>query len=234
MKSTPDEIRARFDREVDRFSVLETGQSATMDAPLVLDLITTCAAAVTPSAKRLLDIGCGAGNYTLKMVQRLPDLDVSLIDLSRPMLDRAHQRISAVARGKINLIQSDIRQLDLGREQFDIILAAAVLHHLRAEEEWQSVFAKLHRALAPGGSPWISDLIDHTFPPIEAEMKNRYGQYLTKLKNEEYRQTVFDYVEKEDTPRSLMFQLALLRETGFSKIEVLHKNAIFAAFGAMK
>ena len=43
-KSSVEQIRQRFDNEVERFSNLETGQSATMDAPLVLELITSAAA----------------------------------------------------------------------------------------------------------------------------------------------------------------------------------------------
>ena len=39
MKSTVDEIRQRFDADVERFSNLETGQSATADAPLGMELI---------------------------------------------------------------------------------------------------------------------------------------------------------------------------------------------------
>jgi tRNA (cmo5U34)-methyltransferase len=54
------------------------------------------------------------------------------------------------------------------------------------------------------------------------------------LKDEEYRDHVFAYVEKEDTPRPLVFQLDLLRQVGFSQVEVLHKNVCFAAFGALK
>lgn len=234
MKSTVDEIRARFDQEVERFSVLGTGQSATMDAPLVLDLITAAAAGVTPGATRLLDVGCGAGNYSLKMLQRMPDLNVTLIDLSRPMLERAHQRLSAATRGKINLIQGDIQQIELGEDQFDIIVAAAVLHHLRTDSQWRSVFGKFHRALAVGGSVWISDLIQHTLGPVQTDMWARYGQYLVNLKGEKYRDHVFGYVEKEDTPRSLIFQLDLLREVGFAEVEVLHKSGVFAAFGALK
>ena len=65
MKSTVEQIRQRFDHDVERFSNLDTGQSATIDAPLVLDLITTVAAATNPDAAHVLDIGCGAGNYTL-------------------------------------------------------------------------------------------------------------------------------------------------------------------------
>jgi tRNA (cmo5U34)-methyltransferase len=205
-----------------------------MDAPLVLDQVTAVAAAVTPGAMRLLDVGCGAGNYSLKMLQRIPDLNLTLIDLSLPMLERARQRLSAATRGKISLIQGDIRQLELGESQFDIILAAAVLHHLRTDNEWRSVFSRFHRALAPGGSIWISDMIQHALDAVQSEMWTRYGQYLADLKGEQYRDSVFAYIEKEDTPRSLMFQLDLLREVGFAKVEVLHKTHVFAAFGAMK
>ena len=49
-------------------------------------------------ARQVLDVGCGAGNYTLKLLERLPNLDVTLIDLSLPMLERA-VRLSRGARG---------------------------------------------------------------------------------------------------------------------------------------
>ena len=48
VKSTVDEIRQRFDADVERFSNLETGQSATMDSPLAMELIAQVAAATTP------------------------------------------------------------------------------------------------------------------------------------------------------------------------------------------
>lgn len=67
-KSTVRQIRARFDQDVNRFSNLETGQSATVDAPLMLELVAEAASAVTPQARALLDIGCGAGNYALKLL----------------------------------------------------------------------------------------------------------------------------------------------------------------------
>lgn len=234
MKSTVDEIRARFDADVERFSNLESGQSATMDAPLALDLVAECAAATTPHARDLLDVGCGAGNYALKLLERLPGSNVTLADLSRPMLDRAAGRVGAATRGEVRTRQADIRELELPAGSVDIIAAAAVLHHLRAEEEWHAVFAKFYRALRPGGSVWIVDLITHDLPAVQMVMQRRYGEYLTGLKGEEYRDQVFAYIEKEDTPRSLGFQVDALRQAGFSHVEVLHKNACMATFGAVK
>lgn len=233
-KSTVEEIRQRFDNDVERFTSLETGQRSTVDASLVLDLTTRAAASVNPSATRVLDVGCGAGNYTLKLLHHVPGLDVDLVDLSRPMLDRAVERVGEATSGVVRPVQADIRELPLESEHYDIIMAAAVLHHLRTDAEWKGVFAKLHDALKPGGSLWITDLIDHSTEAIRELMWQRYGDYLTEIEDAAYRDRVFSYIEREDTPRPLMEQIDLLRAVGFQTVEILHKNSNFAAFGALK
>jgi tRNA (cmo5U34)-methyltransferase len=200
-KSTPEEIRHRFDNDVERFSNLETGQSATIDAPLALELIAGAAMAVNPSAAALLDIGCGAGNYTLKMMRALPLRSVTLIDLSEPMLDRAVQRIRAADPDLIvTALQSDIREAALSPDSFDVAVAAATLHHLRGDAEWQNVFGAVHRALRAGGSFWVWDLVTHEPPTLHELMWQRYGEYLVGLKGLGYRDEVFAYIEAEDTP----------------------------------
>ncbi|VTR91712.1 methyltransferase type 11 : Methyltransferase type 12 OS=Herpetosiphon aurantiacus (strain ATCC 23779 / DSM 785) GN=Haur_3981 PE=4 SV=1: Methyltransf_11 [Gemmata massiliana] len=234
MKSSVDDIRQRFDADVERFSNLETGQSATVDAALAMTLVAQAAAATTPHARHVLDVGCGAGNYTLKLLQHIPNLDVTLIDLSRPMLDRATERVSRATSGTVTALQGDIREVELGDGRFDIVVAAAVLHHLRADDEWRSVFTAIYRALRPGGSVWVFDLVESSILAVQCLMWDRYGEYLSALKDEAYRDHVFAYVEQEDTPRPLTFQLDLLRDVGFVQVDVLHKNVCFAAFGAVK
>ncbi len=70
MKATVEQIRQRFDTAVDQFSNLQTGQSGTIDAPFCLELVAQVAARLRPSARQILDVGCGAGNYTLKLLER--------------------------------------------------------------------------------------------------------------------------------------------------------------------
>ena len=233
-KSTIEEIRTRFDNDVERFSNLDTGQLTIIDAPVSLDLITSAASAVNPEATHVLDIGCGAGNYTLKMLEKIPDLNCTLIDLSMPMLERARERVSSATAGTVEIIQTDILVADLSEHQYDIVLAAAVLHHLREDKDWETVFNHIYRALKPGGSFWISDLINHHPQPLNRLFGNRYAHYLEELGGAAYRSKVLDYIDAEDSPRTLSYQLDLLKSTGFRYTEILHKNGCFASFGGVK
>jgi tRNA (cmo5U34)-methyltransferase len=233
-KANNEEIRTRFDNDVERFSNLETGQQTTIDAPLTMELCTEAAKYVNPNAKELLDIGCGAGNYTLKMLSKIPDLHCTLNDLSLPMLEKAKERAAAQTKGNVVTIQDDMRNLDLPESHFDIVLAAATFHHLRDDADWELVLSKIYKALKPGGSIWISDLIAHDAAPVSKLFEDKYGAYLETLGGPEYRQKVFDYIAYEDTPRSLNYQLDLLKKVGFRATEILHKNSCFAAFGAIK
>ena len=159
MKSTTDEIRVRFDNDVERFSNADTGQTATMDSALALSLIEKCIVRMNPKAETLCDIGCGAGNFSLRVVRQIPGIACTLIDLSKPMLDRAVERITNAGGNVEMVLQEDIRTVPLKAGHYDIIIAAAVLHHLRSREEWNAVLLSIFNSLKKGGTFWMWDLI---------------------------------------------------------------------------
>ena len=234
-KSSVAAIARRFDRDVERFSNLDTGQSATMDAPLAMELITKAAIAATPTIRRVLDIGCGAGNNTIKLLREYGrGFSCHLCDLSRPMLVKAEERIRCEACTGVEVFHGDFRAMEVEAGAYDVVLAAAVLHHLRDDADWRKVFRKIHRALRPGGSVWISDLVAHETAAVDRMMTARYGQYLEALRGAGYRNTVLAYIDEEDSPRPVSYQLDLLRAVGFTQVDILHKNSCFAAFGAVK
>lgn len=233
-KSTVEEIKERFDNDVERFSNLDTGQLSTVDATLSLELITEAAKRIVPDAQNLLDIGCGGGNYSLMMLAKIPDLCCTLVDLSKPMLDKAYERVSRKTKNAVTVLQGDIREVGLEEDHFDIILAGAVLHHLRDDRDWERTFEKLFSLLKPGGCLMVSDLIRQETESLNDYTWERYGDYLEGLGGKEYRQRVLDYIEKEDSPRSMNYQLDLMKQVGFKKVEILHKNMCFGAFGGIK
>jgi tRNA (cmo5U34)-methyltransferase len=233
-KSTVEQIRQRFDADVERFSKLETGQQAAMDAAVILDVIARSAAGRVRPQGKLLDLGCGAGNFTLRVLGQVSPLDCVLVDLSRPMLERAEQRVKAATSGSVQTIQSDMRLLSFSSASFDLILAGQVLHHLREDVEWEGMFARFHQWLRPGGTLFVADFVAYDDPGIQELMLMRYAEYLVKLGGPEYRDKVLAYCEAEDSPRSTRYQFDLLAKAGFTEFDVLHKNALFAAFYAKK
>ena len=150
------------------------------------------------------------------------------------MLDRASERIASVNSGRIRAFHCDFRILELPGQSYDVILAAAVLHHLRDDQDWEHAFRKIHELTAPGGSIWITDLVEQESRPVQALMWDRYDRYLTSVGGSDYKDKVFATIDREDSPRPVTYQLELLRKVGFAQVELLHKNACFAAFGAIK
>ena len=45
-------------------------------------------------------------------------------------------------------------------------------------------------------------------------MRHRWGEYLVQLQDEAYRDYVFGYVDNEDTPQPLIYQINLMRQAG--------------------
>lgn len=233
-KSTVAEIRSRFDSDVERFSNLETGQQATMDAPMVLARVAKAAAGHLQPGASILDVGCGAGNFTLRVMGETGPLRCHLADLSLPMLNRASERVRAAGAISVSPHPGDIRDLNFAPGGFDAIVAGAVLHHLRDDDDWERTFQQLHRWLKPGGRLYVSDLVWFDDPQVQDLMWRQYGEYLVALRDEAYRDAVFAYIEKEDSPRSLNYQVELLRRSGFSSSDLLHRNAVFAAYYGQK
>lgn len=233
-KASVEEIKVRFDNDVDRFTNLQTGQVSVVDAPIMLEIVSEVAKRVRPEATDMLDLGCGGGNYAAKMVSKMPNLNCTLIDLSDTMLVKAKERVESITSANVLVQQGDMREVTLGKEQFDFIFAGATLHHLREDHEWELVFTKLYNSLKEGGCFFVADLIKHENEVLNEYFKERYIDYLSAIGGRDYADEILGLIEKADTPRSLAFQSELLKKIGFRHIEILHKNVCYAAFYAMK
>lgn len=110
------------------------------DRPEVVALIPT-------SARRVLDIGCGAGRLGELLKRRQPT-EVTGIELKQEAAARAATRLDRV------LVQNvEERSFEFPPESFDCVVCADVLEHLR---EPALVLTKIRRWLAPGGTLVLS------------------------------------------------------------------------------
>jgi len=233
-KSTPEAVRENFDQQVERFSNIETGQTTAIDSPLCMELVARSAALLNPDATRIMDLGCGGGNYAVKVASLIPNVDCTLIDLSANMLAKAEERVAAIISGKVLTIQGDYRDIPLEENAYDVITAGTTLHHLRESHEWELVFTKVFKALKKGGTFWINDIVLGETDEIDRMMLDGWLSVLRNQVSQEEIEMYMDRYESEDTPRTLSYQFELMKQVGFSKTMVLHKHFNFAAFGARK
>lgn len=233
-KSSSEEIRQNFDQQVERFSNLETGQTTAVDSPLCMELVARSAALLNPRATHVMDLGCGGGNYAVKVTSFLSEVDCTLIDLSANMLQTAKKRVAENISGVVTISQGDYREIEFGENQFDVITAGTTLHHLREDKEWELVFGKVFKALKKNGTFWINDIVLSETEEINQMMLNGWIGEMKKHHDDEEIEMYLGRYESEDTPRTLSYQLELMKKVGFRKTIVLHKHFNFAAFGAIK
>src|SRR3546814_18815884 len=108
-----------------------------------MDLITDSIVALHPELQTVLDVGCGAGNYTLQLLSKRAPLDCTLVDLSLPMHQRAKERIEKVNPGTVNTVHDAIRLRELIMNHYEALMAAVVLQQLRAHENMEPLFTQM-------------------------------------------------------------------------------------------
>ena len=96
---------------------------------------------------RVLDVGCGTGNLTMKFLKH--DCHITAMDVSRNMLDLLKAKL---ADRDLERVSFEVNALDSflsgTHEPFDAVVECSVLHHLLEYEPYLAQIAPLVR---PGG-----------------------------------------------------------------------------------
>ena len=101
------------------------------------------------SMKRILDAGCGAGEYSLEMAGSHPDLEVEAVDLQ-------FRNFPGNAPSNVRFRRGNLLELD-SRDAYDLIYCIDVLEHIPGNRR---VMANFFRALRPGGYLYLHIPLD--------------------------------------------------------------------------
>ncbi len=94
----------------------------------------------------VLDLGCGTGQLTERLVREFPDARVVGLDLSVGMLDEAADRLDT--RPAARLVCADAERLPLGPASFDAVVCTESFHWY---DDQGLALREIARVLRPGG-----------------------------------------------------------------------------------
>ena len=107
--------------------------------------------------RRILDMGCGTGYYTLALAEQFPEAEITGTDISLRMLEYAQRQANALGYAW-QLHQVLNEDTGFADESFDLVTSYILLHELpRAAME--ATFAEAYRLLEKGGEMMMCDVI---------------------------------------------------------------------------
>ena len=167
---------------------------------------------IPSSCKKLLDLGCGTGLELYEIFKKIPNLEVTGIDLTQAMLDKLK---SNFPDKNINLICGSYFDVPFGDSIFDAAVSVESLHHFTKKEKVPLYF-KLRKSLKKNGYFILTDF----FSLSDNEEQERYNDFLELKKK---LKITDDKIYHYDIPLTVEHESEALFEAGFESVEVLNQ-----------
>ncbi|WP_254434140.1 class I SAM-dependent methyltransferase [Halobacillus sp. Marseille-Q1614] len=162
--------------------------------------------------ERILDLGCGTGEITIRLAKK--GYDLTGVDLSADMLAIASQKDKG---RKVHWSQQDISELE-GLTQFDCAVSFCdVINYIPDESRLQSVFSNAYKALNQNGL-FLFDV--HS---IEHILQDLYGQTFAEVYDD---MSYIWFCDPGDTEYSMVHDLTFFVHTGqgFERFDETHEQ----------
>lgn len=181
---------------------------------------------------RVYDLGSSTGTTLLALHEVMPSSSILIgIDNSQAMLQKATLKAKAYG-ANIEFLCEDILRCKLLAS--DIIIANYMLQFIRPMQRY-ALLEKIYNALKPNGVFFLSEKMTSPHRILDKQMIERYLHY---KREQGYSQSEIskkrEALENVLIPFSLDENIAMLKDVGFSGVEVLFKWVNFGTIIAKK
>ncbi|MDF2941552.1 MAG: SAM-dependent methyltransferase [Herbinix sp.] len=163
---------------------------------------------IPPTCKSLLDLGCGTGLELDEIVKKIPDLDITGIDLTQAMLDKLKLKYPDKS---MRLICGSYFDVPFGIGKYECTISFQTMHHFSHTLKI-GLYNKIYQALTPDGI-----YIECDYMVENQEEENFYFSENARIRKElNIAETEFYHY---DTPCTIENQIGMLNSAGFRNIE---------------
>ena len=206
----------------------------------MLDVLAGC---IASNNQRILELGCGTGELTLKVLECYPSAEIVAVDYSPRMLDFARAKIeSAGYASRWTGIELDFGEWannpnfsGLG-DKFNAGISSLAIHHLEDEMKLK-LFQRIRESLNAGGCFWNADpvlaesaAIKDIYQAAREDWALSQGETLAQVRASVGTSVSYGY-SNPDRLATLEAQLEMLAKAGFETVAVPWKYYGMAVFG---
>lgn len=229
MDSNRERIKANFadveayDRRIKRF------------VPYYEEMMASVLACLSQIENRcsILELGCGTGNLSLKMLEKAPNARLTAVDLVDEMVQACRERLINYQE-RTDFICADMVEF-CRPGAFDYVLSNLALHYPETDKKKLQTCRNVFKSLKPGGFFSFSVMLDGETQELRQRIWKMWEQDVlengvSSAELEEWCTTCHktDY----PVPSSLWFRW--LKETGFTYYDLIWFETIFGTIWARK
>ncbi|MEH2067631.1 MAG: class I SAM-dependent methyltransferase [Nostoc sp.] len=206
----------------------------------MLEVINRC---LPSTSRRILELGCGTGELSLKILNSRPDTEVIALDYSPRMLRFAQEKIAAAGyQQRWTGIEADFgdwannpEKFNIGRE-FDGCVSSLAIHHLQDEMKLK-LFELIAASLTQDGCFWNADptlpesaALAEVYQAAREEWAVQEGINLTEIRAKRGTSSTQGY-SSQNQVATLDAHLQMLTTAGFKTVAVPWKYYGLTVFG---
>ena len=171
-------------------------------------------------AGRVLDLGCGAADVTLRFARAYPDTEIVGVDGAEAMLSLGRAAIArADCANRITLHRAYLPDANLEYQTFDAIISNSLLHHLAAPSVlWHAI----KQAAKPNARVCVMDLLRPSTREAATRLREMYAASAPEILRRDFFNSLLAAYEIEEVCAQLhAAQLAQLQVEGVSDRHML-------------
>ncbi len=136
-----------------------------------------------------LDLGTGTARIPIILAKRVPNVQITAIDLSSNMLNIGQKHVNqAELTNRILLEKADAKNLPYTNQSFDGVFSNSIIHHI---PDPSSVILEIKRVLKPQGLLYIQDLLRLESTMAIEKIVDTYAKDETQYQRKLFRDSLF-------------------------------------------
>ncbi len=126
--------------------------------------------------RKLLDLGGGAGSYSIALCKANQGLEARVVDRKEPLEVAAGLVAENGLEDRITLVEGDFDNVELGYDSDAVLISGVVL--IVSEEQCRELFRRAYETLAPGGMLILQDFMRVDYSAKRSFMDTMMDMYV--------------------------------------------------------